>query len=199
MQAAPITYYEEENIGHITLCAPPGNAMDRQFFDTLLACCEKHLKNASLRGLVIQSAGRHFSGGAAVPELIADIHTGNKTSVPEQLQKNSRAFQLIRNFRKPVVALLKGICYGSGFELALCAHHRIATPNTRICLPECSFGLMPGLGGVFSTVNILGSGRALEMILTGKTLEAEQAREVGLIDCVTQKEKLYNAALGYII
>jgi enoyl-CoA hydratase/carnithine racemase len=198
MNKKPITYHEEENIGYITLCSPPGNEMNSFFFNSLLAICEKHLLQTSLRGLIIQAEGRHFSSGAVVPELTATIQQDKKNRIPQQLQHNSRAFQLIRNFNKPVVALLKGICYGSGFELALCAHYRIATRNTRICLPECSFDLMPGLGGIFNTSQFLSSGRALEMILTGKTLDAEEAKAVGLIDNIVTKDTLYKTVLGYI-
>ena len=111
---------------------------------------------------------------------------------------NLKTFNALRSLNKIKVALIKGICYGSGFELALCADYRIASRNALVCLPETSFGLMPGLGGVFSVTTISGQAKAMDFILSGNALNSEEALKCNLINEIAEKENLLNAGFDYI-
>ncbi len=197
-QYKTIQFTVESGIGIITLNNPPGNPMSLVFFNELLNLCETHLQNSGLIGLVIDSAGRHFSSGALISQLQEEVLKNGQGTVPAQMQQNARAFQIIRNLNIPAVALLKGICYGSGFELALCAGVRIAAPSTSLCLPEVSFGLMPGLGGVSSLIKICGKARAMELILGGNAIDAGEARQLGIIHKIIQKDHLKQTAVELI-
>jgi enoyl-CoA hydratase len=114
--------------------------------------------------------------------------------IPPFISKNSEAFQILNNLEIPVVACIKGICYGSGLELALQAHFRVASTNALLCLPETGFGIMPGLGGIYNSCKCMGTARALEFVLTGNSLSAEVALNDGLVDLVRGKDELLDTA-----
>lgn len=191
-------FHIDEGIGYLTLNNPPGNPMSLGFFSELYSICSNQLLKVDLTGLIIQSEGRHFSAGAIIDELLTEVQSHHYDTIPEQMKRNAEAFGILRKLNKPVVALLKGICYGSGFELALCAHIRIAAPNTVISLPEVSFGLMPGLGGIHSLVQIAGQAKATELVLTGTAINANEALKMNLIHEIVNKDKLLQAGIKRI-
>jgi len=197
MNYKTISYKKLNNLAHLELSNPPGNAMSMQFFDELLDVCENEIVKEDYDGLIISSQGRHFSSGADVKELLNVIKSSDKL-VPEAMAKNLRAIEILHMVRKPKVAILKGVCYGSGFELALTANYRIAQNNTLIALPEVTFGLMPGLGGVSALTNFVGEAKALEMILSGESINAEDALRLGIVNIIADKEQLISVAVDFV-
>jgi len=176
--------------GHIVLNNPPGNPMSLEFFNELHHVCTHHINDPAIKGVVISAEGRHFSEGAVVNELHEATKAMQGKHVPEQMKKNAESLILIRKLNKPVVALLKGICYGSGFELALAAHYRIAAHNTLLCFPEVTFGIMPGLGGIHSVVEQTGMARSIELVLSGRSIDSQEAQKLGIIDLIVTKQEL---------
>ncbi len=197
MNLNTIKYYKNDNIAFLELSTPPGNQMNMQFFEELSYICDKELRHEKFKGLIIKSKGRHFSSGANVEELVENINYG-RDNVNNLINRNLKAFEIIYGLTKPKIALLKGICYGSGFELALTANYRIAQKSAILCLPEVSFDLMPGLGGISSLTYLIGGGRALEMILSGRAINAEEALELGVINNIYDKEHLEAKAIDII-
>lgn len=185
----------EAGIAHIRLDNPPGNPTSLRFFDELLDVCETKLQREQFRGLIIQSSGRHFSSGAIIEELLQEIRQQQGPGIPLQMSRHIRAFHYLREMKQPSVALLSGICYGSGFELALCARYRMADPKTLISLPETDFNLMPGLGGIQAVVQRAGTAKTIEMVLSGKVIHADEALRLQLIDAVVPRQELYKRAL----
>ena len=97
---------------------------------------------------------------------------------------------MIENSSKPVIAAINGFALGGGLELALACHIRIASDNAKMGLPEVSLGLIPGYGGTQRLTSLIGKGRALEMILTGDMITAQEAFQFGLINHVTTMDEL---------
>ncbi len=195
MKYKSLQFFVEYGIAHIVLDNPPGNPTSLRFFDELLDICETHLRQERFKGLIIQSGGRHFSSGAVIDELLHEIKHHEKPGIPPQMSRHIKAFHYLRQMKTPSVALLSGICYGSGFELALCARYRIAEPKTLICLPETDFRLMPGLGGIHSIVHRAGTAKTLEMVLSGEAINVHEAMRYQLVDEVVFKKELYNTGL----
>ncbi len=198
MSYKTLTYQVKDNIARLEICNPPQNTMRLEFFDELLDVCEKQIKKENFSGLIITSAGRHFSSGADVNELTMLIKNNKNNLVPAEMKKNLQAIHILHKLQKPKVAILKGICYGSGFELALTANYRIAQKNTLIALPEVTFGLMPGLGGISALTYIVGESKALELILSGRSIDSNEALSLGLIDKICNKESIEEEAVKTI-
>ena len=106
------------------------------------------------------------------------------------------AFRAIELMRKPVVAAVNGFALGGGLELALACHLRIASENARFGLPEVKLGIIPGYGGTVRLPRLVGRGRALQMILTGEMIPADEAYRIGLVNDVVPQPALLDAATG---
>lgn len=142
--------------------------------------------------LIITGAGeKAFVAGADIREL---------SSLTKQQGENLSAagqaiFDQIEKFTKPVLALINGYALGGGAELAMSCHIRIATDNALIGLPEVTLGLIPGYGGTQRLPNLVGKSKAMEMILTGQPIKADEAHRIGLVNRVEPAAD----ALGYTI
>jgi len=183
-----IKFEIKNKIGYIKLSAPPKNEMDVAFFKDLSIIIDKVEQNKELIGLIISSTGRHFSSGANIDELLSFFNKSTDI-FPKELKGNNTILLKISKLEKPVVACIKGICYGSATELALSAHFRISEPSSRFSLPESSFGLIPGLGGMYHSQKTMGKAQALQFILAEQSLTADKALNMGLIDFLVEKNK----------
>ena len=137
----------------------------------------------SLRALVLHGEGRGFCAGADVSgfEDLSDTFAGRETALGGQDVANA-----IAALPFPTVAALHGFAMGGGLEIALACDLRVAAPGTRLALPEVTLGLIPGFGGTQRLPRIVGAGRALDMILTGRPVEAEEAHAMGLVSRVAE-------------
>ncbi len=140
-----------------------------------------------LRAVILTGAGKAFSAGIDAKEFTA--------LTPEQAKSLVCVAQaltgLIENLGKPVIAAINGVAYGGGCELALACAWRVATPNSVFALKEVSLGRLPGFGGTTRLPGIIGKARALEMVLTGEPIHAEEALRIGLINrMLDQPEEL---------
>ena len=105
-------------------------------------------------------------------------------------QGQAKLFDAVANFPKPVIAAINGFALGGGLELAMAAHFRIASENARMGLPEVSLGVIPGYGGTQRLPQIVGKGRAMEMIMTAGMIDSSQALQYNLVNHVTTQEEL---------
>lgn len=139
--------------------------------------------DASVRALVIHGAGRGFCAGADLAEFVdlSDAFAGREASLAGQDVANSLAALPV-----PTFAALHGFAVGGGFELALACDLRIAAPGTRLGLPETKLGLIPGYGGTQRLPRIVGAGRALDLILTGRMVDADEAQTMGLVSRIEE-------------
>jgi enoyl-CoA hydratase len=145
----------------------------------------------AVRGIIVTGAGeKAFVAGADILELSGLGATRGK----EFAFQGQTTFTRIAQCPKPVVAAVNGYALGGGCELAIACHLRIASENARFGLPEVSLGLIPGHGGTQRLARIVGLGHALEMVLTGRQVPADEAFRWGLVNGIAAPEKLLEAA-----
>lgn len=176
----------ENGIAYLTINRPKKlNALNNAVLDEIDSVIDSVSGNEKIRGLIIKGAGdKAFVAGADIGEL-ADL---DKNSGREASKKGQRIFQKIEDSPKPVIAVVHGYALGGGAELALSAHMRIATSKAVFGLPEVSLGLIPGYGGTQRLTKLAGKAKAMEMILTGGQLKAEEALEAGLVNKIEDED-----------
>ena len=180
----------EERIGLLMMDQPPSNTMTLQFFAELRHWTDFISKEAGLKAIIIYGNGRHFSSGADLNELLGNID--------EQIMvDNYSSFTRLEQLRIPVISSIRGVCIGSAFELALFSHFRICADDAVLGLPETTFNLMPGIGGIQRVANHAGKSKALEIILRGMTFSASDALGMGLVDAVVPKREVLPLALNF--
>lgn len=167
------------------------NALNADVLNELQAAIGQIVEDDSIRGVIITGSGtKAFVAGADIKELSTlDKSTGKKMS-----KRGQAVFNEIETCPKPVVAVVNGYALGGGAELAMACHLRIATENAVFGLPEVSLGLIPGYGGTQRLPQLIGKAKALEFILTGRQIKAEQARELGLVNDTASQGKAMETA-----
>jgi enoyl-CoA hydratase len=138
--------------------------------------------------IIIGSGEKAFVAGADISEFADfDVEEGQQLAAKGQ----HLLFNLIENLSTPVIAAVNGFALGGGLELAMAAHFRVASDNAKMGLPEVSLGVIPGYGGTQRLPQLVGKGRAMEMIMTAGMIDANQALNYGLVNHVTTQEELY--------
>jgi enoyl-CoA hydratase len=143
--------------------------------------------DAGVRGVILTGAGeKAFVAGADIAELSEQTPVEGK----ERSLRGQRVLDRIEGLGKPVVAAVNGFALGGGCELALACHVRVASENARLGTPEVKLGIMCGYAGTQRLPRLVGKGRALEMLLTGEMVDAQEALRIGLVNRVVPREKL---------
>lgn len=188
MNFANILYEIRERIAWITVNRPERlNALNRATLQEIGSVLELVRDDDQVRCVVLTGAGtKAFIAGADISELASLAGPASYSY--------TRAGQAIVNqleqFPKPVIAAINGYALGGGFELALATHIRFASPNAQMGLPEINLAIMPGWGGTQRLPRLIGKGRALELILTGNRVSAEDAYRMGIVNRVFELETL---------
>ena len=168
------------------------NALNAELMEELAELIQQLYENGEIRGLVLTGEGdKAFVAGADIKELA--ILT--ESQALELARKGQSLFKKIENCPKPVIAAINGFALGGGCELALACHIRIATENAKLGQPEINLGIIPGYGGTQRLTQLVGRGKALELILTGDLISAQDAKALGLVNhVVTNREELISLA-----
>ena len=192
-------------IGHIVLNDPPENRMTMQFFKRLHEIVNNIKELDYIRGLIIRSNGRHFSSGADLNDLIQAVKSsimidGQKgvNDYSSVLYQNVETFNSIASLKIPVVAAIQGVCIGSALELALCAQVRVCEQRTSLGLPEVLFNLMPGCGGTVRLPHLTGVSTAMELVMSGEIISAEDAFVKGITDAIVPRKQSTEIAIHLI-
>jgi len=168
------------------------NALNKETIAELHAAFSDAFSDKAIGGIILTGAGQKaFVAGADIAEF-SDLDVYSATALSRENQ--AKVFDLIAHGTKPVIAAINGYALGGGLELALASHIRIASTAAKMGLPEVTLGLIPGYGGTQRLTQLVGSGKALEMILTADMITAEDAYRVGLVNYVVAPEELITKA-----
>jgi len=195
-----VLYEKKGAIAYVTLNRPKVlNALNKTTIGELTAAFEDARDDSAVRGVILTGAGdKAFAAGADIAEM------ANNTAVEavEATRRGQSLTDLIENLGKPVIAAVNGFALGGGCELAMACTIRFAAENAKFGQPEVKIGVMPGYGGTQRLPRLIGRGRALELILSGDIIDAQNAYRVGLVNEVCPPADLIahsEAALNKII
>jgi enoyl-CoA hydratase len=168
------------------------NALNKLTLAELHVALSDAFNNPEVGGIILTGAGpKAFVAGADISEF-ADLNTDEGRIFAQE--GHHKVFDRMHASEKPIIAAINGFALGGGLELAMACHIRIASENARLGLPEVTLGLIPGYGGTQRLTQLVGRGRALEMILTADMIPAAKALEIGLVNEVVAPENLLVAA-----
>jgi len=199
-----LTFNITDGIGHLELNQPPANQMNAEFFAEFDEMVDELRVMKELKAIIISSRGRHFSSGANLEELLEQAVAPGKRDQQEMnvnwkinSERNSRSFLFFEEMEIPVIAAIRGVCIGCAFELALFCHFRFCGEDAVFGLPETTFNLMPGLGGVRKISALCGEAKAIELLLKGNTFGAEEARLNHLVDKIIPRRKVVEFSMAF--
>lgn len=179
----PIDTSLENSILRITVNRPDAmNALNNETFEALIAQVKEINHNEAIRAVIITGVGKAFIAGADIKEL----QGLDATTALALARRGQKVFKDIENCPKPIVAAINGYALGGGCELAMACHMRIAVKSAKLGQPEVNLGLIPGYGGTQRMAQLVGRGKALELLLTGDMIDAEEASRVGLVNHVVE-------------
>ena len=185
----------ENKIALVTLNRPAKlNALNKETLAELHAAFTDLEKNEAVQVIILTGSGeKAFVAGADIAEF-----ANFSTQEGMQLAANGhqKVFDHIENLKKPVIAAVNGFALGGGLELAMACHFRVASDNAKMGLPEVTLGLIPGYGGTQRLPQLVGKGRAMEMILTATMITAAEAKEYGLVNHVVPQTELIEFCQG---
>lgn len=182
----------QDGIATLTVNRPDKlNALNEQTIRELGEAVAEITGRDDVGGVIVTGAGeKAFVAGADIAELA----TMGSISGVEVSRLGQRVFRSIEMSRKPVIAAVNGFALGGGCELALACHLRVAAENAKFGLPEVKLGIIPGYGGTLRLPRIVGKGRALELMLTGEMIDAQEAHRIGLANRVVPRGEAVSAA-----
>lgn len=197
MAYSSITVQHEDKAALITITRESKlNALNGATLRELNQAIRAALGDPAVRGIILTGAGeKAFVAGADISEF---AHFDPSQGRQLAQDGHDLVFDLIHHASKPVLAAINGFALGGGLELALACHIRVASQTAKLGLPEVSLGLIPGYGGTQRLTQLVGRGRALEMILTGDMVSAEQAETFGLVNYVVEPDALLDKAKAII-
>ena len=164
------------------------NALNKATIEELSEVFERLEDDASVKVIVLTGSGdKAFVAGADISEF-AHFSVNEGGSLARKGQE--MLFNFIENLSTPVIAAVNGFALGGGLELAMACHFRIASDNAKMGLPEVSLGVIPGYGGTQRLPQLVGKGKAMELIMTAGMISAEDAKDCGLVNHVTTLEEL---------
>jgi len=186
----PVDFERRDEFAVITLNRPEAlNALSLEVVAELGRCFDE-VEASDARALLITGAGdRAFCAGADITEFMGRSIAEAKRAA----ERGQRTFARLDRLKVPSLAVINGYALGGGLELAMACTLRLAVPKARLGLPEIKLGLIPGYGGTQRLPRLVGQGRALEMIMTGRMVEAQEALAIGLVNRIVEGDPLAGA------
>ena len=167
------------------------NALSCEMIRDIASAFRTFENQSDIRAVILTGAD---TGAFSAGTDIAELTLLDKTSASDVSQSGQALCDQIANYTVPVIAAVDGIAAGGGCELALACHMRVASTRAKFSLPETKIGMIPAYGGTQRLARIIGSGRALDMALSGRTISAEEAFRIGLINRITEPDCLLSEA-----
>jgi enoyl-CoA hydratase len=171
------------------------NALNQDVLKALDTELDNIYSNPDIRTVIITgSGGKAFVAGADISEF----NQMNAEQSRQMAKRGQDLFFRIERSPKPIVACVNGFALGGGCELAMSCHFRIASPNAIFGQPEVNLGILPGYGGTQRLVQLIGKGRAMELLMSGQNIDANTALQFGLVNYVVPQEELLNKAIAIL-
>jgi 3-hydroxyacyl-CoA dehydrogenase len=183
-----VRFENVDEIGVITIDNPPVNALSPGVPEGITAAVDRGNADAAIKAMVLIGAGRSFIAGA-------DIRQFGKG--PPRPAPARRHYDVTDDSPKPVVAAIHGYALGGGLETALACHYRVAVPSAKVGLPEVQIGILPGAGGTQRLPRLIGPKAALDMIVSGRHVPAEEAHKLGIINEIVPESELRAGAIAF--
>ncbi|HOJ17103.1 MAG TPA: enoyl-CoA hydratase-related protein [Ignavibacteriaceae bacterium] len=183
-----LIFEERDNVAMIILNRPQKlNALNTEVLKELEAVINKIKVEGSTRAIVITGGGeKAFAAGADIGE----INKLDSLKAKKFSEYGQKVFSMLEECGIPVIAAVNGYALGGGCELALACHIRLASETAKFGQPEVKLGLIPGYGGTQRLARLIGTGRGIELLLTGETIDAQEALRIGLVNRIYQKDEL---------
>ena len=181
-----VRFEVEDGVGVITVDYPPVNALGPGVSDGIIAALETGEADPNVKAMVLMGAGRTFIAGADIRGF------GKPRATPTK-----RTYEVLDQGKKPVVAAIHGYALGGGLENALACHYRVAVPSAKVGLPEVQIGILPGGGGTQRLPRITGPKIALDMIVSGRHVPADEAKQLGIVDDIIPGKDLRKEAIAW--
>lgn len=163
------------------------NALNTQLLISLQEILQAHQADAAVKGVILTGTGpKAFAAGADIAEF---AHFNTRQGL-DMVSRAYHIFKTVESYPKPIIAAVNGFALGGGCELAMACHLRVATPNARFGQPEVNLGIIPGYGGTQRLVQLVGKGKALELLMTADMISADEAYRLGLVNYVVQPDEL---------
>jgi enoyl-CoA hydratase/carnithine racemase len=187
-----VLYEKKGAIAYVTLNRPKVlNALNKATIAELIEVFEDARDDAAVRGVILTGAGdKAFAAGADISEMANDTPTEAETKT----RRGQGLTTLIENLGKPVIAAVNGFALGGGCELAMACTIRLAVETAKFGQPEVTIGIIPGYGGTQRLPRLVGKGRALQLILTGEMIGAQEAHRIGLVNEIVPNADLLSRA-----
>lgn len=189
------TWDVRDGIGILTIDNPPQNRLPEPA-PADVELLRRWTGDSEVRGLIITGKGRHFSAGADLEALQRLARDENK--LLGSMREGREFIDHIEGLEIPTIAAIEGACFGGGLEIALGCHIRVCAENALLAFPEVNHNILPGMGGTVRLPGLIGTGRALETILSGDIIDAHRARESGLVDHVVAPRTAFDFSLALL-
>ena len=180
---------EENHLAIVTINRPKKlNALNKDTIQELHEAFSDLNNDSEIKVIILTGSGeKAFVAGADISEFadFSEAEGGKLAAKGQEL-----LFDFVENMSTPVIAAINGFALGGGLELAMACHFRVASSNAKMGLPEVSLGVIPGYGGTQRLPQLVGKGRAMEMIMTAGMIDAEKAAQYGLVNHVVEQEEL---------
>jgi enoyl-CoA hydratase len=188
---ATVNVSSSNGVARLVIARPEvRNAIDASVREQFILHLDQLARDESIRALVIAGeGGKAFAAGADIAELRERTHKDAFFGL------NAALFQKVEDFPRPTVAAIEGYALGGGMELALACDIRVAGRGAKLGFPEVSLGIFPAAGGTWRLPRLVGLGRARELVFTGRTISADEAKEVGLVEHVVDEGRALARAL----
>jgi 2-(1,2-epoxy-1,2-dihydrophenyl)acetyl-CoA isomerase len=193
-EVAKVDYEVRDRVAWITLNRPDKlNALGGDMREVLLSHIGTAVADDTARALVLTGAGRSFCAGGDIDNMIRLRSEGNEAGFRRLLHTGNEVMLALQAFPGLTVAAVNGVAAGAGLSLSLSCDLRLAAPSATFAAPWIKLDLVPDWGASFWLPRLIGSGRALEMVLTGAPVEAEEAARIGLITAIIDEDDFENA------
>jgi len=173
-----------------TLARPPVNAINATMIEDIDKLADHVADTPEIKALVLVGDGANFAAGADIKAIEA-LPPG--AMVEAFSRAGTQAFLKLENLKKPVVAAIRGFCLGGGNELAMACHLRFADAGAQFGQPEIKLGILPGFGATIRLPRLVGKSQAIRLLMTGETIKAEEALQLGLIQRIATGDVLDEA------